>query len=437
MEPRTEVQTGNARARAFSVVFKILTDKSYSNIAVAGTLRDHSLKGADKAFFTALVYGVTERRLTLDYNLSLYLKQPLKKLNPKAYTALLLGAYQLLFMERVPDHAAINESVKLVKKNGAAFAASLVNAVLHRVAEHGLQLPDKDADPLQYRSVRWSCPAWLVTLFTEAYGEENADGILEASLGAPDLVVRVNTVKTTVEELTERLKEEGIAAVPHELVPDALILTGAEDLTELPSFAEGLCHVQDAASQLCCARLDPQPGDTVYDLCAAPGGKTFTLAERMGNEGTVCAFDLYPQRVGLIAAGAARLGLSIVEARTGNAEEFDPSLAPADRILCDVPCSGLGVLSRKPEIRYKEAQSIDILPELQYHILYNSMRYLKPGGTLVYSTCSLNPAENEQVCKRLSETLPEAKLCSMETLLPHVHHCDGFFIAVFRKETGA
>ena len=182
MEPRTEVQTGNARARAFSVVLKILTDKSYSNIAVAGALRDHSLKGADKAFFTALVYGVTERRLTLDYNLALYLKQPLKKLNPKAYTALLLGAYQLLFMERVPDHAAINESVKLVKKNGAAFAASLVNAVLHRVAEHGLQLPDKDADPLQYRSVRWSCPAWLVLLFTEAYGEENADGILEASL---------------------------------------------------------------------------------------------------------------------------------------------------------------------------------------------------------------------------------------------------------------
>lgn len=406
--------------------------KSYSNLAIADTLKREPLRGADRAFFTALVYGTTERKLTLDYELSLYLKQPLKKLHPKVYTALLLGSFQILFMDRVPAPAAINESVKLVQANGAGFAGGLVNAVLRRVSEHGLVLPD-ETDTVRYKSVLWSCPEYLVRLWTESYGEENADGIMKASLGAPPLVVRVNTTRTTAQDLTETLAKEGVQAVPHKLADNALVLSGSPNLEALPSFRNGLFHVQDAASQVCCARVAPQPGETVFDLCAAPGGKSFTLAEIMNNTGTVRSFDLYEQRTELIRKGAEKLGLTCIEPAVNDAEKADTSLGKADRVLCDVPCSGLGVIGRKPEIRYKTAASIDNLPPLQYLILCNSIQYLKPNGTLVYSTCSLNPAENDDVCKKFLACHEEFTQVSRETLMPHKDDCDGFFISVFKK----
>ena len=402
-------------------------------VVLAGALKNNSLEGADKAFFTSLVYGTVERKISLDYNLSLYLKQPLKKLHPKVYTALLLGAYQILFMDRIPDHAAINESVKLVKKNGASFGAKLVNAVLHKVAANGMCLPEPEGST-PYRSILYSCPEDLVELWTKSYGAENADGIMAASLGASPVVIRVNTVKTTAEELAKQLEERGIKSEPHPIAEDSLVLEGGASLENMDLFHSGLFHVQDASSQLCIKRLDPQPGETVFDVCAAPGGKSFTIAERMQDRGTVKSFDLYEHRTNLIKSGAERLGLSCITAETGNAEEYEPSLGLADRVLCDVPCAGLGVIGRKPEIRYKSADSVDNLPPLQYRIFCNSIRYLRVGGTIVYSTCSLNPAENEEVVNKFLKEHSDFELVSMETLLPHITHTDGFFISVLKKK---
>lgn len=420
------------RQLAFETLLKLRKNQSYSNLSIAGVLGSSDLSGADKSLFTTLVYGVLERKLTLDYNLSLYLKEPLKKLNPKVYTAMLLGAYQVLFLEKVPDHAAINEAVKLTRKNGAGFASGLCNAVLRKVASNGLCLPENDGSP-EYWSVLYSVPVPLIRLWIDAYGPEKTEGILKDALGPRPLTVRVNTTRTTTEELIARLNEEGVTAVPHEAVGDALVLTSAGDLAALPSFRDGLFHVQDAASQLCCQNVAAGPGMTVYDLCAAPGGKSCTLAEYMQNDGVVRAYDLYEKRVGLIAENAERLGLSIVEPAVGDATGFDPERPLADRVLCDVPCAGYGDIGRKPEIRFRDPGSVDNLPALQYDILDKAEQYVVDGGRLVYSTCSLNPAENEAVAERFLEEHDGWNLVLMKTYFPQDYHCDGFFNAVFEK----
>ena len=422
----------SGRQLAFEALLKILKDSSYSNLTVAAGLRSGELSGPERSLFTALVYGTVERKITLDYQLSRYLKQPIRKLNRRTYAALLLGAFQILFMDRVPSHAAINESVSLVKKNGAAYSSGLVNAVLHNVDRNGLQLPD-ESDSLPYLSVKYSCPEPLIQLWQKSYGEEATLGILEHALGAEPITIRVNTLKTDTDTLINAFAEEGVQAEPHPLVEDALVLNNLGSVEQDPLFLQGLYHVQDASSQLCCSRLDPQPGDRVYDVCAAPGGKSFTLAERMGDKGSVLSFDLYPKRVGLIQNGAERLGIQCIHADSGNAEEYDPERGLADRILCDVPCSGLGIIGRKPEIRYRSLTDIDNLPPVQYHILCVSAQYCRPGGRLVYSTCSLNPAENQDVVARFLDSHPEFALLSEETLLPGTSHCDGFFIAVLER----
>lgn len=429
---REECPIKDGRQLAFEVLVKMLRDGSYSNLALNAALRKNQMNPADRALCTELVYGTTERRLTLDDQLSRCLRQPLRKLKPNVHAALLLGSYQILFLDRIPDHAAVNESVRLVRKNGAAYAAGLVNAVLRKIAAEGLVLPDS-SHPLHRLSVQYSCPEELVQLFVRTYGEEAAVGILEHGLGAESLTIRVNTCRTDSASLRRILAEEGVASEPHPLVEDALVLKKAGSVERLQSFQDGLFHVQDASSQLCCARMDPQPGETVFDVCAAPGGKSFTLAERMQDRGTVCAFDLYEQRTGLIRDGAARLGLQSISARCADAEVFDADRGLADRVLCDVPCSGLGILGRKPEIRYKALREIDNLPSLQYHILCISSQYCRVGGRLVYSTCSLHPAENGGVVEHFLQEHSDYSLVSQETLLPGSHHCDGFFIAVLER----
>ena len=430
----------SAREAAFSLLKQMNSNAAYSNLLLENAPVLAALSRRDRALAAALVYGVTERRLTLDYNLSQYLTKPLQKLSPEAVIVLRLGALQLLFMEKIPPSAAINESVKLAKKH-CAYAAGLCNAVLRKVAGNGLVLPAETAE--NYLSVKYSCPQWLIDGWVREYDAETARGILENSFASEGFTVRVNPLKCDADTLLSRLSGEGVAAERGDL-PNALRLTHLPSrVDQLPSFCDGWFHVQDKASMLCALAVGAKPGETVFDLCAAPGGKTFTLAEEMQNTGVVKAFDLHAHRAALISEGAGRLGLSCVEAAAGDATVFDPALGLADRVLCDVPCSGLGILRQKPEIRWKDPEELKALPALQLSILENGARYVKNGGRLVYSTCALSKAENEDVCAAFAAShpemrpvppLPEISDSPTLTLFPHIHCCDGFFIAAFQKE---
>lgn len=439
-----------ARQAAFEALLKIQREGAYSNLVVDAALKENDhFDERDKAFFSNLVYGTLDRLILIDYNLSLYLNQPVRKLKPELHTILRLGTYQLLFLDKVPSRAAVNESVNLAKVNKSAFAASLVNAVLRRVADNGLQLPEGDENGPAYLAIKYSCPEWLISLWIDAYGFENAVAIAEKALEPAPVVVKVNTTKTTVDDLIWKLAEDGVVAVKSEKYSDSLVLENTGAVEELNAYKEGLFHAQDFASQLCCRAVDAQIGETVFDLCSAPGGKAFTIAEAMQNTGCVRAFDVYQSRVDLIRNGAKRLGLINVYTYLSDASIFNENYGMADRVLCDVPCSGLGIIRRKPEIRFKKTADIDNLPELQYRILCNATRYLKDGGRLVYSTCTLNPKENEEVCDRFLaehpeyeavEILPEIRRYSDKdkylTLMPHIHSTDGFFVAAFCKNGG-
>jgi len=418
------------RDAACRLLQKIYAARSYANLALDAELSRLNMPAADAGLCAALVYGVIERRRLLDYQLEHLLTQPLEKLPQITLASLRLGLYQLFFMDRIPPHAAINESVELVKKSKAQYTSKLVNAVLRRAQGRGLQLPEGDDD--HARSIRYACPEWLCTLWREAYGEETARALLAASFDDTKTILRANTLKTTPEELREQLGGEAV-----ESVPEAIALPKAGDVRRLPGFEEGLFHVQDTAAQLCCSMLNPQPGETVFDLCAAPGGKSFTCAQMMQNQGKIVAVDLHPHRLKLLREGAERLGVTCIETKAGDASDpqFLSQFGTADRILCDVPCSGLGIIRKKPDIREKMPDELDKLPEMQYSILCASVRCLRPGGFLVYAACTLNPAENEGVCERFLQNHPEFRMTSQQTLFMHEAHTDGFFVASFELTT--
>lgn len=431
-----------ARQIAFNALSKIQKDNSYSNIALDSFLSKSELDTRDKSFVSALFYGVIERQITLDYNISLYLSKPLKKLKPEVLTLLRLGAYQLLFMEKVPASAAVNETIKLSKKNSLQFASGLINAVLRKISINGFCLPDNN-DEVEFLSIKYSCSEWLIKKWLKEYGREDTEEFLKSSLGASDVFIRVNTSKTDSDTLIELLREEGIEAEKTALENALKISLGGNDIEKIKAFKDGLFHVQDLACQYAVNALGIKEGDKVFDLCSAPGGKTFTAAQFAGKIGEIHAFDIYEKRVELIKKGAVRLGLENVKASTGDASVHNADLGLADKVLCDVPCSGFGIIGRKPEIKYKSEDEAKEIERLQYPILNNAASYVKKGGRLLYSTCTLSRNENENVCERfLSEhkdfsnvvPLPEISDEKYLTLMPHKHGTDGFFIALFERK---
>ena len=424
------------RYLAYKILSKIEYDKAYSNIAVDTVL--NSNEAASAPFVCAIVYGVIERKITLDYILSQYLTQPLRKLNPQVLTVLRMGVYQIKYMEKVPDSAAVNESVKLIKKVKCSFASGLVNSVLRKVCANDVPFPLTN-NVCADLSVRYSCPESLVKSYIDDYGVYDAEEFLKASLGAPPVILRVNTLKTDSDSLIKMLADEGVVAEKNEL-ENALVLKNTGSVSKTKCYSNGLFHVQDTASQICIKELNPQPGETVFDMCASPGGKSFTASQYMKNSGTVYSFDLYEHRVKLISDGAKRLGITNIKGAVQDSVEFNSNLPLADRILCDVPCSGTGVIRRKPEIRYKDFAFIDKLCDLQYNIISCAAKYLKHGGTLVYSTCSLNKRENSEICNRFlceNSSFKKVELSGENgylTLMPHKNGTDGFFIAKFIKD---
>jgi len=426
----------NDRFIAFKILNKIERDKAYSNIVVDTVLKENEAVSAP--FVCSLVYGVIERKITLDYILENFLSQPIKKLNPQVLTILRMGVYQIKYMDKVPVSAAVNESVKLVKKVKCAYSSGLVNSVLRKVSLNDIVLPNTD-DKIYDLSIAFSCPYELVRHFINDYGYDNTKSLLSASLGSAPLVIRVNTLRTTIESLIRILESENVIAEKSEIIEDSLVIKSGA-VFETNAYKQGLFHVQDFASQICIKNLDPQPNDIVFDVCSAPGGKAFTIAEKMNNKGEIYAFDLYEHRVNLISKNAKKLDIEIINACVNDSSIFNNMLPMADKILCDVPCSGLGVIRRKPEIKYKDLGFVDKLCDLQYNILNCSAKYLKSKGVLVYSTCSLNKAENQAICEKFLDENKNFKMIPLGdedgymTLMPHNNGTDGFFLAKFIKD---
>ena len=416
--------------------------QAYSNIALDAALKDSDLSERDKSFASRLFYGVLERRLTLEYVISLYSSKPLHKLDSSVANILKMGLYQLLYMDSVPDSAAVSESVALTRQAGKSSASGFVNAVLRSFIRDGKQIkyPDDDCERM---SVRYSCNADIIKMLCEDYSREEAEELLECSLTPHRTYIRVNTLKTDRDTLIAKLNEQGVRAEICSEDKDCIAAENIGSITDSELFKAGMFHVQDLSSQLCCRVLDPRPGDTVLDVCAAPGGKSFTTAEIMGDTGRIIACDLHEKRVGLIKSGAERLGIGIIEAVRNDAKILNDSFPMADRILCDVPCSGFGVIRSKPELKYTRPEDIKRLPEIQYEILCSAARYLKEGGELVYSTCTLNRKENDDVIDRFlreNHGFEAAEVMSRYgnkghkiTIFPKRFNCEGFFISKVRK----
>ena len=436
-----------ARFIALGALLKMELNEGYSNIVFNTEVKKSGLDARDVALCGKLFYGVLEKKITLDYIISAYSKMPIRKISADVLNILRMGVYQLVYMDRVPDSAAVNECVNLTKNIKKHSASGFVNGVLRSFLRNNKKysLPK---DKIKSLSIKHSCPEWIIRLFIKSYGEENSIKILETLSGRPPINIRVNNLKTTTDELICKLAQEGVIATPAERVEGALVLENTGAIESLNCYNEGLFHVQDLASQICCRALNALPYQTVLDVCASPGGKSFTIAEMMNNCGRVFSFDLYKSKIELIKNGADRLGIDIICAEKRDATCEGDKLPMADRILCDVPCSGLGIMRRKPEIRYKDKTLIEGLPELQYDILCKSCKFLKIGGILVYSTCTLNPLENNNVAKKFLAEHPDFEPVSLEnlgfesalkekdnqlTLLPGIHGTDGFFISAFRK----
>lgn len=436
-----------AREAAYRSLMLCERDGKYSSLEIDSSIRKFGLEGADRGLYTALVYGVIERRITLDYIIGKLSSKPTDKLDSEVATLLRLGLYQIIWLDRIPESAAVNESVNLTKKT-MPKAAPFVNAVLRNflrtMGKDKLLYPDKN-NMREYLRVRYSVGYDVLDVLADSC--DDVESVLAAFECQPDVTLRVNTLKISREEMLTSLKENGIDAEPTRYSPFGIRLTKKT----LPSavmelIAGGYVYIQDEASQIAVLAADPQPDTTLIDTCSCPGGKSFTSAILMENRGEVKSFDLHKNKLSLVKSGAEKLGIDIITTAEKDASKCDADLIEtADTVICDAPCSGLGVIAKKPEIRYKSKGELERLPEIQYAILKNVSAYVKPGGVLCYSTCTLNKAENYDVVKRFLEVAdgfaPEdfkvGDIVSddgMLTLLPHVHGTDGFFVARMRRK---
>lgn len=431
----------SARQTALDVLVRCRTRKAWADAALGPLLRQRGLTGADAALCSRIVYGVLQNQALLDFYLAAWCSQKPEHLQPPLLDILRIGLYQILFLDKIPVSAAVNESVELAKASGRGSAAGLVNAVLRRAARERDHLPPiPDKDHIAYLSTKYSHPRWLVKRLTALLGEETESFLAADNTPAP-LTIQVNPLKTRAEDLTAALAAQGVTARPHPWVPGCLELTGVGDLTVLDPFQKGEFLVQDGAAALVARVAGVEPGDRVLDVCAAPGGKSFSAAFAMADRGRIIACDLHENKLKRVQEGARRLGLGCVETVAADGRNFRPEWENLfDTVLVDASCSGLGIIRKKPDARYKTLESLFTLPVVQDAILRNAARYVRPGGTLVYSTCTILPEENQQVTEAFLAETPEFERTPFDlpepvgktegeiTLWPHRHGTDGFYI---------
>lgn len=427
------VKTNTPRGAALSSLVKCSEYGKYSNLEVSSMLGKGELSDADRRLYTLLVYGVIERAITLDYIISKISSRPVEKIDRETLACIRLGLYQLKYTDRIPDHAAVSETVSLAPSKSKGF----VNALLREFLRKNKNVDFPDEESIEYISVKYSAPVELCRFFIERLGKDMTKAVLESSFSRGGVDVRVNTLVTSAQSLIAELFEEGKVSPLTDVIITVPRITIDDNL-------DGRWFVQDASSCLTAKALGALPGEIVVDTCAAPGGKSFSIAIDMENKGKVYSFDLHENKVSLIRKGAQRLGIDIITAESRDATNPDESLVgKADRVLCDAPCSGLGVIGKKPEIKYKSVADFERLPSVQKRILKGASSYVKKGGILVYSTCTVNPDENEKVvCDFLSENKDFELVplgvggCkeSMKTFYPHIDNTDGFFAAKMQRK---
>ena len=437
----------NARQTALDVLIACRKRAAWSNGVLKDYIERDKLDRRDAALATRLCYGILQHRGLLDFFLKQLLTGNIKDLHPLVRDILHMGLYQIYELDKVPDSAAVNESVTLAKKycRWQRSAPALVNAVLRNAVrtKGTLKIPTTLED-------RYSHPKELISLLGSYVGQEKLEPMLAANNDTPLTLVQVNTLRTTTEALMEELKSEDVVALPHSWMPDCLVLSNTGNLEKLKAFKEGLFYVQDAASRLAvmCAQIPQGEDIRVLDCCAAPGGKTFAAAIAMGGKGKVRSADIHRHKTTLIQHGADRLGLHNVLVREQDATENHPTWhGKMDVVLADVPCSGYGIIRKKPDIRYKDPKDMERLPELQLKILCKQAQYVKPGGVVIYSTCTLVRGENECVVEAFLKYHPDFVIeklplpgnfpineSGMLALVPGEYDTDGFFIAKLRRK---
>ena len=420
----------NARELALKTLYDVFYKDAYSNLALKKTLSsNNALSAADKSLMTNLVYGVVSRHFTLEYVIGRYSKLKLKKISDYIKLILEMGIYQLMYTDRIPAHAAVNESVLLAKKYGRPGTDRFVNGVLRAFCRDGCAVtyPQTGTDRL---AVRYSFSTEMTRLFQDNFGDERAERIMDALNDAPPLILRANILKNSAEELIKMLEDAGIKS---ELIGCALIRAEGFDVGGSDIYRSGRFSVQDQGAYNAALVLDPEPGCSVLDMCAAPGGKSAHAAELMGDRGSISAYDIHPHKIELIEETARRLGLHSITAGLSDAAVYNDALAGRfDRVLCDVPCSGLGIIRRKPDIKLGR-NDISGLYDLQRRILDNGAEYAKPGGKLVYSTCTINKAENEGIIGGFLERHGNFEKTYEKTFYPDTDGTDGFYVCRLEK----
>lgn len=449
----------DARRCAVEALMQLHREQGFSNIVVDNYLSKSDWKPEEKGLFSFLVYGVEERKITLDYFIQKFSKTPIKRMHPCVLEALRIAVYQLLFMNRIPVSAAVNESVKIVRAMGQSKATGLVNAILRNILRtYNLNQDDIELERIvevdgliEKKEIVYSCPKELISIWESSYGENVADSILETINQKPPAIIRINTLTSSDEEFESFIEKEHISAQKISYLEHAFLISDGFE-RQMKKYDDTKWYYQDAASQLCVKAANAQEGNHVMDVCAAPGGKSLGIAQTIHNNGRILCSDIYPQKCDELYHRAQKLHASCIETLPRDAsspcvKKWEESF---DLVICDVPCSGFGVIRRRPEIRYHDLEQSSKLPKLQKSILEESAKMVKPGGYIQYSTCTLNIHENEEVVESFLESHSEfePEILQLDefykefdvkpdwklTLFPHLYNTDGFFIARMRRK---
>lgn len=434
------------RELALRLISEWEAEGKYINLA----LNSHLLDGISlekRASLTALLYTTVEKKLTYDYYIAALSKRSLDKIDGRVLNILRLGACQIIDMKSIPDFAAVNESVKLAKNPGEkSFINGVLRAIAERAKNGNLPLPPYEKNLARHLSVKYSLPVWIVKEFIAKLGDVEAEELFKSFNTEPHLSLSVNTLKISRKAFLSELEKRGISAEKSKISPLSVKLSDKLNPKDLYGFKEGLFFVQDEASLVAVSALSPRMCESLIDVCAAPGGKSFSSAIFMENSGKIVSCDLRESKLSLIESGASRLGLTSIEVIANDATELKSEyLGAFDKLICDVPCSGLGVISKKSDLRYRSEEGARELPELQYKIISTASKYLRSGGEMIYSTCTLLDAENQEIVERFLFENPDFERVDFEvsalksengtlTLYPHRNGTDGFFIAKLRKK---